>query len=405
MIYHSSRLKNIMQEHDVEMVIAATAQNIKYFSGFMPVVKTLRPYQGECYVMITAGNVRQIHLVHAIGEIDQVLDSPSDIGLVHTYGTFFREPNDEVTLTDEERRLQSYSDLNTAFADAETALLQAVAALISPETRRVGIDEDGLHAMTFLALQRAFPAIRFVPFSAQLRRTRQVKTPFEIEQLSTSAINNENAVRHVCEYLHAGMQETEIVRRFNMSLAGDGSIPTLTMLKIGRHAVGGQRLPRAENRLRRGDVLWFDADASYQGFWSDIARTVIFDHDNQEYREKYGALKQGMDIALQQIEPGMTGQEVFHLVMDKINRCDLFHYRRHHVGHGIGLEPYELPLLGPNDKTPIEEGMVLSVETPYYQFGTGALHLESPLLVTRQNNICLTREWAPEWTVIKGMSL
>ncbi|WPD74816.1 Xaa-Pro peptidase family protein [Dickeya fangzhongdai] len=405
MIYHSSRLKSIMQEHDVEMVIAATAQNIKYFSGFMPVVKTLRPYQGECYVMITASNVEQIHLVHAIGEIDQVLDSPGNIGLVHAYGTFFREPNDEVMLTDEERRLQSYSCQNTAFADAETALIQAVAALISPEMRRIGIDEDGLHAMTLLTLQRTFPAIRFVPFAAMLRRTRQVKTAFEIEQLSAAAINNEKAVRHVCEHVHAGMPETEIVRLFNASLAGDGSIPDLTMLKIGRHAVGGQRRPRVENRLQRGDVLWFDADASYQGFWSDIARTVIFEHDNEEYREKYGALKQGMDLALQQIEPGMTGRDVFHMVMDKINSRGLFHYRRHHVGHGIGLEPYELPLLGPNDTTPIEEGMVLSVETPYYQFGTGALHIESPLLVARQHNICLTREWAPEWTVIKGMSL
>ncbi|WP_226067400.1 Xaa-Pro peptidase family protein [Dickeya zeae] len=404
MIYHSERLKSIMQEHDVGMVIAATAQNIHYFSGFTPVVKTLRPYQGECYVMITADNVTQRHVVHATGEIDQVLDSPGDIGLVHTYGTFFREPNEKAELTDEERRLQDYSCLTTAFADAQTALLQAVTALLSPNLRCIGIDEDGFHSATLLALQHAFPAIRFVPFSAQLRRIRWVKTPFEVEQLSLSAINNENAVRHACEHAHLGMSETEIVRHFNTSLASNGSIPHLTMLKIGRHAVGGQRQPRLENRLQRGDVLWFDADASYQGFWSDIARTVIVGTDNPEYRDKYCALKQGMDVALQQIEVGMTGQDVFHLVMDTVNHCGRFHYRRHHVGHGIGLEPYELPLLGPNDTTPIEEGMVLSVETPYYQFGCGALHLESPLLVTRERNICLTDEWAPEWTVIKGIS-
>lgn len=63
------------------------------------------------------------------------------------------------------------------------------------------------------------------------------------------------------------------------------------------------------------------------------------------------------------------GANVFDLTMNAVYKSGFTEYRRHHVGHGIGLEPYELPILAPNNEDVIEEGMVLSVETPYYEFG------------------------------------
>ena len=59
-------------------------------------------------------------------------------------------------------------------------------------------------------------------------------------------------------------------------------------------------------------------------------------------------------------------------------------YNRHHIGHGIGLEMYDIPTLSPGDATPIEEGMVFEVETPYYELGYGGLQPEDTVLVTAQ---------------------
>jgi len=58
------------------------------------------------------------------------------------------------------------------------------------------------------------------------------------------------------------------------------------------------------------------------------------------------------------------------------------HYRRHHVGHGIGVEYYDLPILNPGTEIPLESGMVFEVETPYYEFGFGGAFIEDTVLVT-----------------------
>lgn len=52
------------------------------------------------------------------------------------------------------------------------------------------------------------------------------------------------------------------------------------------------------------------------------------------------------------------------------------------MGHGIGLETYDPPLLAPGDHTKLEAGMVLDIETPYYEIGLGALHVEDTFVVT-----------------------
>ena len=70
--------------------------------------------------------------------------------------------------------------------------------------------------------------------------------------------------------------------------------------------------------------------------------------------------------------------------MSAARNSGLPEYRRSHVGHGIGIDGYDIPHLAPDDSTPVEEGMVLCVETPYYQLGWGGLQVEDTVVV-RQN--------------------
>jgi Xaa-Pro aminopeptidase len=61
------------------------------------------------------------------------------------------------------------------------------------------------------------------------------------------------------------------------------------------------------------------------------------------------------------------------------------------VGHGIGLDVYEAPLLAPGQDLQLFDGMVLNVEAPYYEVGFGALHVEDPIRVGTSGNQILTR--------------
>jgi Xaa-Pro aminopeptidase len=65
-------------------------------------------------------------------------------------------------------------------------------------------------------------------------------------------------------------------------------------------------------------------------------------------------------------------------------------YDRHHVGHGLGLDVYDFPVLTSAEEAPIEAGMVVSVELPYYELGYGGLQPEDPVVVTDDGPQILT---------------
>jgi len=309
---------------------------------------------------------------------------------VHCYGCFYREYLSSTELTEEEKQLKQWSTVEKADR-SPAAALSALLIALDLENSRIGYDQNGFSPAALAELQANLSQAKLVPASEILRFVRRVKTAHEIEQLTDSARCNESAIAEVLDHLYEGMSETELSHLFELSLVKQGARPSLTMVKIGRHAVGGQRRQREEIRLAPGDLLWFDSDALYQGFWSDIARVYAYRDAPPVARERYNALACGMKTAIAEISPGMTGSEVFNLVMSAVHGAGFEEYRRHHVGHGIGLEPYERPILSPTETECIEAGTILSIETPFYEFGFGALHIEDPVLIGSETNRLLTQ--------------
>jgi len=387
--YHVDRLVAHMDEQDADMVIASTAQNLRYFTGFAPVVKTLNPHLGECYAIISRDNTASVSVVHSAGEADQILDMTAPLATAWIYGTFHRNIPSRTTSLLDEIRLQSFGK---PVADtARQALIMAVQATVAQKTNaRVLIDDDGMRPETLLALQIAYPNMTFVDASMTLRRIRHVKTMGEIALLTQAARQNEAAVATCLAHACAGQSETEIVAQFEQSVLAQGGRPGVTMMKIGRHAVTGQRRPNAAHRLATGDLLWFDSDTVHQNYWSDIARTAVFGSPTPRQIDRYDALRAGMAEGLTALRPGQTGADVFAAVMHVVRNAGIPEYARHHVGHGIGLEPFEGPVLAPNDTTVLEAGMVISLETPFYEYGFGALHIEDPVCITQNGAEFLT---------------
>ena len=84
---------------------------------------------------------------------------------------------------------------------------------------------------------------------------------------------------------------------------------------------------------------------------------------------------------IEAIRPGVRCAEIFRVVMETVRAQGIPHFERSHVGHGIGINNYDAPDLAPRSTEVIEEGMVLCVETPYYELGFAGLQLENTVVV------------------------
>ena len=387
-LYHKERLLAALRMHRLDALIATTRENIYYLTGFMPVVKTLRPYRGHCYAIITGEQQgAAVHIIHSIGEADQILDARGTIGQTAFYGTFFREYHQGSLLPDEQRLIDMCAPDNVF--PTPTQAMEAQLQRLGLLTGIIGIDQDGMTAEDFRTMTSVAATAQWRPAAEIFRWIRRVKTSPELELLSASARALESAYASAAARAVVGSSECDIANALELSLIAAGARPALTMLKIGRHAVGGQRRQRADICLQASDSIWFDCDATYAGYWSDIARVYTIG-DGAVDRHRHAALLQGQRKAIDNIRPGMTGGDVFKLTMDGVHAAGFPEYRRHHVGHGIGLEPYEAPILSPDSTDVIEAGCVISVETPYYEYGVGALHIEDPIVVGQDGNERLT---------------
>jgi Xaa-Pro aminopeptidase len=387
-MYNQDAARKMFSREGLDAVVACTLENVYYLSGFAPVVKVLNPYHGVCWVVVTAEAPGILHIVHSHGEADQILDASAELGLTELYGLFYRENPGGAELDDDESRLVAMA----ARSPMGRSPAEAIAAMIDKlglAGARVAIDEDGVDRELAGTVASRFPEMKVQPGSDILRRLRRVKTAAEVARLAAAARCVEAAILSAAANAQVGMSECDLARHFEAGLLSGGARPSLTMLRTGRRAVFGQRRQDPDVRIQPDDVLWFDCDAVREMYWADVARVFVMG-ESSRHSQRFAALREGQMLGIDAVRPGMTGGQVFELVMDAVHRAGFPGYRRHHVGHGIGLEPYERPILAPGNTDAIETGMVLSIETPFYEYGLGALHLEDPILVGPNGNKRLT---------------
>ncbi|KKI62990.1 M24 family metallopeptidase [Staphylococcus cohnii] len=386
-MYNINGLKNMFEELNYDTYIATTKENIQYLSGFSPVCKVLRPYTSDVFVIVNKNAPDKIHIVHSKGEIDQVLDSYSDVGLVNTYGDFYREDENKCEKSVEDIKLEELSIESNNYSNAIDGLQDILEKLNS---KKILIDEEGLNHSKYKVIAEQLSSYEIKDASYYLKKVRSIKTDYEIKMLQKSSNVLEQAILDVAD-LNLPTNEDKIVKTFNTSIAKNGGISNLPMIKVGKSSVGGQRKPNKNNTFHENDFVWFDCDISYKGYWSDVARILTINKDTYINKKYYSILLNAQKKAIDFIKPGMKAKEVYKFVMDHVRKNGIPHYKRQHVGHGIGLEPYELPVLSPDNEEVIEENMVLCIETPYYEYGVGAIHVEDLVVIQKNKNVVLNK--------------
>jgi Xaa-Pro aminopeptidase len=216
-----------------------------------------------------------------------------------------------------------------------------------------------------------------------------VKTKEEIRRIRHSARITERALVAVKGIVRPGVSEYEIAREFERSIVSQGGRPKFALIRFGRNGIAGQVEPD-NTRLQPGETIWFDVGCTYQGYWSDLARIFSLGDPGARMRRFYQAMLVGEDAGIAAAKPGLTAGELFDLTVEAVREAGVSHYKRHHVGHGIGAAVYDAPLLASGVDIPLEEEMVINIETPYYEFGFGAVHVEDPFVVRADGNVLLT---------------
>ena len=382
------RARRTLDGEGLDAVIGTSPENVFYLSGVFSENFAILPRQTRFFVLAARDALEEPCLVASLGEAANIWDSGAGSLPVYFFGTFFRYVSPEVELDELERYVLDQLQPGHSYASPEAAMAQAIRDG-GLETARIGIDERGLTLDLVERLGELLPRVQLVPAWHILRRIRAVKTTWEQQRLRAAVSAAEQGIRAAMGVARVGVSEAEMIEAYEHAVLTGGARPTFAQIALGRRGGSGYVM-RREARLRAGEIIRFDVGCSVDGYQSDIARNFVLEEPPARTRRIHEAMLAGEDAARAALRPGVRASEVFRAAIHAIRAAGLPDFNRHHVGHAIGLEVYDLPTLAPADDTVVESGMVFCVETPYYELGLGGLQPEDAVLVGDDETTYLT---------------
>ncbi|MER9599182.1 Xaa-Pro peptidase family protein [Mesorhizobium sp. M0244] len=391
MLLNEARLKRCMTAAGLDAVIATAPENVTYMSGFWALPQWIRRGP-QAYVVWPAPDKGTPEIIANTSTLDLVADQELWVSKVRRYGDFYADVG-PTTAADRANRQDLQLRALPRHSDAIAAL---VAALDEAQLARgrIGIDEAGLAPGYHEALKAHFPNASWVPATALLREVRAVKTTDEIERLGQVAKIAERSIEAALAVAQEGATEADVARAFHVKTVEEGALPVLGCIGFGERSALMNVQP-SDRKLRAGEIIRFDVGGRFRHYRADIARIATLGDPPPQAHRLQQALLRGVQHACDIIRPGMAAAQLFEAVVGVVQREGIAHYKRDHVGHGIGLDGYDAPTLSPRSTDVLEEGMVLCVETPYYEIGRWGLQVEDMVVVRHDGVERLTETQGP----------
>ncbi|TXK81027.1 Xaa-Pro peptidase family protein [Paenibacillus sp. N3.4] len=282
-------------------------------------------------------------------------------------------------------------------------------------TLRIATELDVLPVQQFQRLQAAFPGAAWEDGSLLVREQRMIKSPDEITAIRQAAHIVDAALEAVIPHIREGMAEFELMALIEHQLRMRGHQGLMRMRAYNSELItgmvaagaaaavptyfdgpaGGTGLhpssPQSSGRalIQRGEPILVDLGCSIDGYLIDQTRTLVIGELDPELQRAYDVAEQVLHATEARLQPGMIAEHLYLLALDQVEEAGLSaHFMGYgadqvkFLGHGIGLEIDELPVLAKGFKYPLAPGMVIAIEPKFTFPGRGVVGIEDTYLIT-----------------------
>ncbi|WP_294750655.1 aminopeptidase P family protein [uncultured Ruminococcus sp.] len=259
----------------------------------------------------------------------------------------------------------------------------------------VAIESETMTVKELNAYEHFFSEIRFIhddSLSTAISALRAVKDEEELECIRKAQSIAEAAFDDILKFIKEGVTEREIALELNRLMfeygAEDLSFDTIVL--SGANTSMPHGVP-SEKKVQRGEFVLMDYGAVYNGYHSDMTRTICVGEPDEEMRKVYDIVLSAQNAALEAAKAGIIGSDLDKTARDIIDRAGYGSCFGHSLGHGVGMEIHEKPNASPNYKLPLNEGAVVTVEPGIYIAGKFGVRIEDFVILTENGCKNLTK--------------
>lgn len=334
-------MHNLLDEMNLDAIVVSDPYNIRHISGF-------RGGEGRVYI----SRARKVIITDS--RYTEAADNEKKDGFVVM----------------ESRREKTELELLGELARSDNAV-------------NIGFEDLFVTYADYMQLKETCGFGNMVALGDRLNGRRVIKTGDELELLRTAEAIGDKAFTHILGVLKPGMTELEVAAEleYSMKLNGASGLSFETIAASGPnssmpHAVPGQR------KLQEGDFLTMDFGCIYEGYCSDMTRTVVIGKADDRQKEIYNVVLEAQLKSIDAIKAGVIGSDIHNVAVDVITKAGYGEYFGHGLGHSVGLYIHETPTFSTREKNAIGAGTVITVEPGIYIPGFGGVRIEDMGAVT-----------------------
>jgi Xaa-Pro aminopeptidase len=342
------RLRAMLQEHDVDGVLVSNPTNIFYLTGF----RGLEPQEREAYALFTQ---RKTYFITRELYYGQAPENSVKRDILHFYDVL--------------KEISQQDGISN-----------------------IGIEEDNLTVREYKSLR---DQVGLDTKHLPVKELRLHKTPDEIEQIKEACDAGDKALEYILSKLKTGITETELRDELEACMKEMGYKPAFpTIIAFGEHAGDPHYEPEGNTALEEGNVVLIDWGLTGKGgYSSDSTRTVFYGEPTEEQEHRYTTVLEAQQKVIDSLSDyfsstenrehgSMNGKDVDAIARNHILEAGYPAERfSHGLGHGIGVDVHEPPMLNSVSADKIEKGVVFSDEPGIYD-ERGGVRIEDLIAIT-----------------------
>ena len=228
--------------------------------------------------------------------------------------------------------------------------------------------------------------------SNDISALRMIKDEEELECITMAQRIAEMSLEELLPFIKVGRTEREIALELNRLMFKNGAedLSFETIVLAGTNTSMPHGVP-SDKKVEDGEFVLMDFGAVYNGYHSDMTRTICVGKPSEEMERVYNIVLKAQEAGIEAARAGIVGSALDKISRDIIEAAGYGECFGHSLGHGVGLEIHEKPNASPNYKLPLNCGSVVTVEPGIYIEGKFGVRIEDFVILTENGCENLTK--------------
>lgn len=258
------------------------------------------------------------------------------------------------------------------------------------ECSKIGLEENHVTYAKYQNYVRKFRLRETVDTNYLIENMRMIKDDNEIADIRKACEITDNCFRYLLDFIKIGMTEKDIsleIEKYFIKNGADG-VAFETVVASGENSSKPHAVP-TDRKIQDGDCIVIDFGAKYNGYCSDMTRTIFIGDVDEETKNLYNFILGCQTRVTEKIKDNAEGKLIAKSLENEFSNRN--YSMIHALGHGVGLDVHEIPILSAKSCFTLKENMIVTNEPGIYVPGKLGIRIEDTILVNKMSSEVLTK--------------